>query len=267
MNKYKLSSLLRQFRLIKIGDKFRFYLHFVKTYRLRKQFLKENANIKLPPAYYIYETFNLNYYSFYNKSIDTAKWLVSHFEKYKKLENLRILDWGCGPGRVIRHLPSFIGNSCEFYGTDYNRKYISWCSKNIINASFNTNELTPPLKYESNTFDIIYGISIFTHLSKEMHFAWFNELIRVLKPGGIILLTLQGNAFVGKLAENEVARFKRGELIVRSNTKEGHRTYGAFQPVSFVKEMVGFNKVLEHIPGDVKDGKPQQDVWIIEKLK
>ncbi len=266
MNKYTLSSLLRQVGLIKIGDKIRFYINFLKTYRLRKQFFKENIDVKLPPAYYIYETFNLNYFSFYNKSIDTAKWLVGHFEKYKKLENLKILDWGCGPGRVIRHLPSFIDNSCKFYGTDYNRKYINWCTKNIINVSFNTNKLSPPLGYESNTFDIIYGISVFTHLSKEMHFAWFNELIRVLKPEGILFLTLHGDAFKVKLTETEIIKFEKGELVVKSNTKEGHRTFADFQPVSFVKEIVNSNEILEYIPGDIKNGKPQQDVWIIKKL-
>ncbi len=265
MNKYVLSSLLRQIGLIKIGDKIWFYINFLKTYYLRRQFFKENINVKLPPAYYIYETFNLNYFSFYNESIDTAKWLIAHFKKYKRLENISILDWGCGPGRVIRHLPSFIDNSCKFYGTDYNQKYIHWCSKNIINVSFNTNTLTPPLSYESNFFDIIYGISIFTHLSKEMHFAWFRELIRVAKPGGIILLTLHGNAFVQKLTKVEKFKFEKGELIVRSNTKEGHRTFAAFQPASFVRKLIGLNEILAHIQGDIKYGKPQQDVWIIKK--
>lgn len=267
MNKYTLSSLLRKVGLIKIGDKMRFYINFLKTYRLRNQFFKENIDIKLPPAYYIYETFNLNYFSFYSKSIDTAKWLIGHFEKYKKLEKLKILDWGCGPGRVIRHLPSFIDDSCEFYGTDYNQKYINWCNKNIVNVSFNTNKLTPPLSYERNIFDIIYGISIFTHLSKEMHFAWFNELIRVLKPEGIIFLTLHGDAFKEKLTEAERMKFEKGELVVKANTKEGHRTFGAFQPTSFVKELVGSNEILEHIPGVIQNDKPQQDVWIIKKTK
>ncbi|MDL2308887.1 class I SAM-dependent methyltransferase [Bacteroidales bacterium OttesenSCG-928-B11] len=263
MNKYTLSSLLRKIGLIKIADKMMFYVNYIKTYRLRKQFFRENSDVKLPPAYYIYETFGLNYFNFYNGS--AAKWLINHFEKYKKLENINILDWGCGSGRVIRHLPSFIDNSCKLYGTDYNQKYINWCNKNIMNVSFSTNKLVPPLSYESNTFDIIYGISVFTHLSKEMHFAWFDELLRVLKPGGIMLFTLQGGSFKGKLAEVEKIKFEKGELVVKSNTKEGHRTFSAFQPVSFVKELVEPNEVLEYIQGDIKNGKPQQDVWIIKK--
>jgi len=265
--KYLISTLFRKLGLIKQIDKVHFYVSWLKTYKLRKRFNEEHPDVKLPPAYFIYETFNLNYFSFYDKSIETAKWLISHFEKHKKLENISVLDWGCGPGRVIRHLPSFLYNSCKFYGTDYNQKYINWCKKNISGVSFSINKLAPPLTYERNTFDIIYGISIFTHLSKEMHFAWFNELLRVLKPGGIMLLTLHGNAFKEKLTDAEKIKFEKGELVVKSNTKEGHRTFGAFQPVSFVKELVGSNEILEHIQGDIKNGKPQQDVWIIKKSK
>ena len=251
---------------MKFADKIRFYFLFIYTFKLRKQFFKQNNSVKLPPAYYIYETFNLNYYSFYNKSIETAQWLISKFEKYLELENLKILDWGCGPGRVIRHLPVFINNTCRLYGTDYNKKYIKWCEANISGISFEINRLEPPLSFRNNYFDIVYGISIFTHLSEEMHYTWFNELIRVTKQGGIILLTLQGIAFADKLTDPEKKQFKKGNLIIKANTKEGHRTFSAFQPVPFVKKLAGNNVVLEHEAGGVKNGKPEQDVWVIRKV-
>jgi ubiquinone/menaquinone biosynthesis C-methylase UbiE len=220
----------------------------------------------MPPAYFIYETFNLNYNSFYNKSIETAEWLVSFFRKYKTLEDLKVLDWGCGPGRVIRHLPSFMGKTCKFYGTDYNKKYIKWCKKNLPDVTFIINHLHPPVEYDDNTFDIVYGISIFTHLSKEMHYAWFKELMRVTNPGGIVFLTLHGDVFKVKLTDAERELFENGELIIKARTKEGHRTFGAFHPSSFVIELIGKNEILEHVPGVIKNGKPGQDVWIIRKV-
>lgn len=264
MSKF-ISVLLRKLGLMKFADKIHFYILFLKTYKTRREFKRANPEVVLPPPYFLYETFNLNYFSFYNKSINTAEWLVSFFKKYKSLKNLKVLDWGCGPGRVIRHLPKVMDKTCQFYGTDYNKRYINWCSKNIPNVSFNLNKLSPPLSYENNTFDIIYGISIFTHLSKEMHYSWFNELIRVLKPGGIIFLTLHGNAFKDKLTVTEKLKFEKGNLVVKSRTKEGHRTYGAFQPASFVKELIGSNELIEHIEGKIKNNKPQQDIWIIKK--
>ncbi len=259
------SSIIRKIGLIKFADKIRYYILLISTYKQRHDFKRKNSNIILPPPYFLYETFNLNYFSFYDKSIETAEWLIGYLKKYKKLENVNILDWGCGPDRVIRHLPSYIQKPCKYYGTDYNKKYIKWCSKNLANINFSLNKLQPPLEYQSNFFDIIYAISIFTHLSEKMHYAWFKDLIRVLNPGGILFLTLHGDAFIEKLTYSEKQMFQNGKLVVKGNTKEGHRTFGAFQPESFVKKLVGKNTILEHIKGKVVAGKPQQDVWIIQK--
>jgi SAM-dependent methyltransferase len=125
--------------------------------------------------------------------------------------------------------------------------------------------IKPPLQFESNKFDIVYGISIFTHLSKEMHFAWFTELIRILKPGGLLFLTFHGEVHTFKLSDSEKDLFKKGELVIKANTKEGHRTFGAFHPESFVIKLIGENEILEHKPGENKDGKAGQDVWIVRK--
>lgn len=260
-------STIRKVGLIKFADKIKYYILLIRTSKLRHDFKSKYPDVILPPPYFLYETFNLNYFSFYEGSIETAKWLISYFEKYKKLEKLNILDWGCGPGRVIRHLPSYINDSCNYYGTDYNKKYIKWCSRNLTNINFSLNKLQPPLDYQSDFFDVIYGISIFTHLSEKMHYAWFEDLIRVLKPGGVLFLTLHGDAFIEKLTDSEKELFRNRKLVVKGNTKEGHRTFGAFQPESFVKELFGKNTVLEHVAGKVIEGKPQQDVWIIQKTK
>jgi hypothetical protein len=43
---------------------------------------------------------------------------------------------------------------------------------------------------DSNTFDMVYAISVFTHLPEDMQFAWLDELERVAKPGGLLLLSV-----------------------------------------------------------------------------
>ncbi|MDR1129577.1 MAG: class I SAM-dependent methyltransferase, partial [Prevotellaceae bacterium] len=134
--KSRISLLLRQFRIIRIFDKIFFSICYIKTYKKRKAFKKSNPNAILPPAYYIYETFGLDYNQFYTLNDEAAKWLISFFEKYKSLHEINILDWGCGPGRIIRQMPSLLDKTCQCYGTDYNSKYIEWCSKNIPEVTF-----------------------------------------------------------------------------------------------------------------------------------
>jgi ubiquinone/menaquinone biosynthesis C-methylase UbiE len=234
--------------------------------QINTDFKRANSNVKLPPDYLIYESFQMNYNKYYSESIDSAKWLANHFSKYIELKGKKILDWGCGPGRIIRHLPSLISNSCEFYGTDYNIESIEWCNKNLPDIKFNYNTLNPDLPYPDNFFDIIYGISIFTHLSEKSHYNWYNELYRVLKYDGIMLLTTQGDNFKVKLTDPELKRYNNDELIVRDKAKEGHRTYSTFHPPAFIKNLFNNTEILDHIEEKSENGKwLPQDIWIIKK--
>ena len=266
MNKGNISNFLRKLRLIYLLDRIRFNLQKFKNRNVNRAFKKENQDIKLPPDYLIYESFQINYRKYYTESYDTAIWIKDHFEKYIQLENKKILDWGCGPGRVIRHLPKVVGNGCSFYGTDYNAKSIDWCSKNLPGIEFNNNKLEAKLPYNDNFFDAIYGISIFTHLSEKMHFDWMEELTRILKPGGIMFLTAQGNNFRVKLTQQELKNYDAGNIVVRGKVKEGHRTFSAFHPNDFMKKLFEKVEILEHI--ETKPTKNlwlPQDIWMVRK--
>lgn len=266
MKKGQVSNILRQLGLMYSLDKLRFYIEKTKNRKKNRTFRNNNPEVKLPPDYLIYESFKIDYQKYFTESIDTAKWITNHIGKHIDLKNKNILDWGCGPGRVIRHLPEVVGNGCNYFGTDYNKKSIEWCLKNLSGIHFNCNSLEAELPYANNFFDAIYGISIFTHLSEKLHFEWYNELYRVLKPNGIMFLTTQGDNFKIKLTSQEINRYNNGELVVRGNVKEGHRTYSAFHPEKFMRKLFGNATILEHIVTD-PDGKTwlPQDIWIIRK--
>ena len=214
----------------------------------------------------MYESFHLNHERYYYGGEETADWLIGLLERHIKLDDKCILDWGCGPARVIRHFPKLTANKCHYFGTDYNKKSIEWNTKNIENVKFNHNSLKAELPYESGFFDVIYGISIFTHLSEKMHYEWFNELKRIIKNDGLLLLTMQGENFKQKLSEQEKDKFDNGELVIRGNVKEGHRIYSAFHPDKFLEDLFSEMQVLEKIIKS-PDGKSYipQDTWILKK--
>lgn len=266
MKKGQVSNLLRQFGLIYLTDWIRYYIERYKNRKINSDFKKTNPNVNLPPDYLIYESFQINYKKYYAGGIDTAMWVANHVNRHIDLKDKKILDWGCGPGRVIRHLPSVIGNDCEYYGTDYNKQSIDWCSKHLPEIVFNYNSLEAELPYTDNFFDVIYGISIFTHLSEQLHYDWYKELYRVLKPNGIMFLTTQGDIFRIKLIDSELSRYDNGELVVRGKVKEGHRTFSAFQPIGFMKKLFDNVEILEHVDTKPENGKwLPQDIWILKK--
>jgi SAM-dependent methyltransferase len=102
-----------------------------------------------------------------------------------------ILDFGCGSARVLRHF-SHRPASCHLYGTDLDPEAIDWCRRAIPFATFERNGAQPPLPFPSASFDLIYAVSVFTHLDEELQKAWLAELKRVAAPGGLLLLTTHG---------------------------------------------------------------------------
>jgi SAM-dependent methyltransferase len=104
-------------------------------------------------------------------------------------ENGRIVDFGCGCGRVIVHFHE-IYRSAEFYGTDIDAQAIHWCRDHLGHVSnFAVNNAWPPLNYPDRFFDLVYSVSVFTHLPEHMQFAWLSELRRVAKERSYLLLT------------------------------------------------------------------------------
>lgn len=265
MIKTKISSFLRKLNMLHTADKLRYRVEQAKHKNANEDFLKQYPKVQLPPDYLMYESHAISYDSYYHNGRKDAEYFSSLFKKHITLKDVAILDWGCGPGRIIRHLPYVVGNGCTYYGTDYNEKSIAWCSKNLPKINFNKNELTASLPYEDNFFTVIYGLSIFTHLSESMHHAWFAELYRVLKPGGIMLLTTQGDIYKAKLTKNELEQYHKGQLVVRGKVIEGHRMYSAFLPQRFMRQLFQNVAILEHIKMPVQGNWYPQEKWIVRK--
>jgi ubiquinone/menaquinone biosynthesis C-methylase UbiE len=266
MNKKHISQFLRKLRLLYFIDFVRFHMQRFKNRKVNAVFKKQHPEVALPPDYLIYESFQIHYPKYYTESKDAAAWLARHFARHVSLQNKHILDWGCGPGRIIRHMPEVVGNGCRYYGTDYNAQSIAWCQKHLPGIQFNQNPLHAQLPYPDQSMDVIYGISIFTHLSEPLHQDWFQELYRVLRPGGILFLTTQGDHFKQKLLADELASYEAGKLVVRGDVKEGHRTYSAFHPPAFMRALFSNAQVLEHITRPLEQGRAlPQDIWIVGK--
>lgn len=266
MKKSSLSNFLRKIGLIQIADKTRFLILKYKNKKINDDFKQKYPNVKLPDDYTIYESFQLNYEKYYLEGKDTAQKYIDIFKKHTDLHNKKLLEWGCGPARILRHFPELLSeHNLKITGTDYNHNTINWCNENIPNIKFIKNELAPPLPFEDNTFDIILSNSVFTHLSEKQHHKWIAELYRVLSKDGILVFTTHGEITKIKLSEAEKNIFESGKIVERGLTKEGHRTFTAFHPLPFINQLVSQFKIKEHIPGYLIGKIPTQDCWIVQK--
>ena len=116
-------------------------------------------------------------------------------------DRITLLDFGCGCGRMTRFLS--LAPGLDVHATDVNPLLTAWCSDNIPNAKTLLNGTCPPLVHPKNSFDLIYSLSIFTHLSLSSSRAWLGEMCRLLKPEGILILTTHGYPALDVLVESE----------------------------------------------------------------
>ena len=201
---------------------------------------------------------------FYWGGILGARWIRGILTKNRLDINQfnAILDFGCGCGRVMRHWRSLTGP--RLFGADYNPYLIDWCQHSLAFAEFKTNTLAPPLVYADGQFDLIYTISIFTHLEEHLQILWMKELRRILKPGGSLLLTVHGLTHLKRLNMEQRARFEAGELVVSRPEHSGDNECSAYHPESYVRRSLAKEFLLmDFVPGGAKDAN--QDVFLLQK--
>jgi len=96
----------------------------------------------------------------------------------------RILDLGCGPGF---HAKKFTESGAKVKGIDISQKLIKLAKKEAPQAELIVGDIEKRLPYKKSEFDIVVSSLVFGHI-KDWNFP-FNEINRVLKKGGIFVLS------------------------------------------------------------------------------
>jgi len=106
-----------------------------------------------------------------------------------------ILDFGCGCGRLTRHIVPVAGQSIT--GCDLDHESVAWCSDNLVRPvggglAFVNNGATPPLPFADGSFDLVIAVSVFSHLPEDMQAHWLAELARITRSGGLLIASVHG---------------------------------------------------------------------------
>jgi SAM-dependent methyltransferase len=174
-----------------------------------------------------------------------------------------ILDFGCGCGRVTRHWAPL--TAPEVHGCDLNPVLVNWCQRNLPFIQGRRSGLEPPLPYPAGRFDLVYAVSVFTHLTEALQRRWMTELRRVVKPGGFLWFTTRGERYLDDLSKPELRRFGEGEMIVRHPESAGQNLCAAYHPSDWVVEHLvsGSSSLVEFAPGGTPGGR-RQDYYLVQ---
>lgn len=126
----------------------------------------------------------------------------------------RGLDFGCSSGRVTRVLQALAPN-VGWHGCDPNGPAVAWASAHIGAIRFTQSPTDPPLAFADDHFDLVVAVSIWSHYGESAARRWLRELERLIRPGGLAILTTHGPQSVAYYGENalrsrdELAQIRR----------------------------------------------------------
>jgi SAM-dependent methyltransferase len=113
----------------------------------------------------------------------------------RPLEASRVLDFGCGWGRLTRLLARDVipGN---LFGCDPVEPILDVCRSCRVPAELVRCDFVPERLPFAQPFDLIYAFSVFTHLSERAHHACLRALHAALAPGGLLVVTVRPPAYL-----------------------------------------------------------------------
>jgi SAM-dependent methyltransferase len=128
--------------------------------------------------------------SFYGK-------LCERFERHsnRALADARVLDFGCGWGRLTRFLARDVKPGC-LYGCDPVEQILDVCRESGVPATLARTEFVPERLPFDERFDLAFAFSVFTHISEVAHQACLKALHGALRAGAILVVTVRPPAYL-----------------------------------------------------------------------
>lgn len=228
------------------------------------KFKQRLPSFPLPPDELLFETGQLNYQWYLESGRTAAAEFASYFHQFHPSPAKKVLDWGCGVGRVTRHLPEFFPEA-DITGIDINQSSIQWLQQHIPNSKFLlASDIHPPL---SSPFDLIIGISVLTHIPADQQSSSLLQLQQWLSPHGIACISTRGRHYHPELSSQQLRELNYTGLLTCGASLPGSRGMRTYHtPIGLQQLLPPELEVLLYYDGKQFPGiLGGQDLWILQK--
>jgi SAM-dependent methyltransferase len=191
-----------------------------------------------------------------------------------------VLDIGCSSGRVVRVLAAAYPE-IEWHGCDPNEPAIAWAGENLPGIDFFVNGDRPPLPLDDGSLDLAYAISIWSHFEPQLGLRWFEEMHRLIRPGGHLVCTTHGPTSIAFYATRDLRTLEQSQEILGALYRQGwwyapefgeEGDWGVVNPdwgTAFLSpewvltQLCPRWRVLEFAPGRNQNN---QDVYVLQRV-
>lgn len=203
-------------------------------------FRRANPRFAFPPSALVFETVGHMSAATYRETGERHARLIAGVAR-RALSSARpdVLEWGCGTGRVLRHIRAAgLPHAGRLAGVDVDKAAVRWCREHLPELESAMCGDAPPLPFADRSFDVVYHYSVLTHLAGESAAAWLHELARILRDDGVMIGTTHGERYTDMLLPEELRAFRAGEIVTRRWAAEGRKRFLAFHPPGAVRELL-----------------------------
>ena len=234
------------------------------------------SRFRLPPPGNVMERHERREEVFVAQGTRIANALLALVERHagKPAGACRILDFGCGCGRVALPLYHVLGkpDAC----VDVDPAVIDYLAREIPGANPLLTRFDPPLPFADDAFDVVLAVAVWTRLDPEYSDLWLTELRRILRPGGLALVTTGNYAMLanrrkdpalGALGWKDVGdeRLRReGFVFIQTAPTPGTGPYGTavHDPGYVLSVWSAYMPVIDIVPGGMEG---VQDINVLRK--
>ena len=111
------------------------------------------------------------------------------------LEQARVLDFGCGWGRLTRMFARDVPPD-RLFGCDPSDAILDVCRADGVPAQLARSEFVPERLPFEGPFELAFAFSVFTHLSEPAHERCLDALHAALAPGGLLVVSVRPPAYL-----------------------------------------------------------------------
>ncbi len=169
--KQRILRAIRGLGILGIADQMHYYFHRLTSIPGNFQFQYQYPDFSLPPPRLAFESYGHTSWPEYEEMGKAhADIIVRLIRERLGDEPVRVLEWGCGAGRILRHVANQSGWTAQ--GVDVDPEPVQWCQQFLPSAQVQLSGFVPPLPFEAASIDAVYHYSVWTHLSSEVIASW-----------------------------------------------------------------------------------------------
>lgn len=190
------------------------------------------------------------------------------------------MDFGCSSGRVVRVMAAAYPHM-QWHGCDPNAPAIEWAGENLPGIGFFVNGDAPPLPLADGSLDMAYAISIWSHFAPGLGLSWFEEMHRLIRPGGYLVCTTHGLTAVDFYVTRSLRTPQQSDEIIGALYRDGwwyapefgesgdwgviNSDWGTafLSPEWLLTHLCPSWRVLEFAPGRNSEN---QDVYVLQRV-